>query len=121
MDIEPRGLTADERTVLDLLLSADVEGADALRQQAHGALVVGRCNCGCPTIDIHVPDNAAPRAVLSGRLWPVAGRVIPRDDAAPGQEVILFVDEGRLSSLELVFYTETPPAYWPLAADIELA
>jgi hypothetical protein len=120
MDIEPRRTTDDERAVLGLLLSPDVEGVDALRQQARSALVVGRCDCGCPTINFRVPGDAVSRVVLRGRLWPVEGRVDSHDAAAPGQEIILFVDEGRLSSLELVYYTQTPPASWPRVADIEL-
>lgn len=47
----PRPLTARERSVLDLLLSVDLEGADRLRLQAADATVVGGCDCGCPSID----------------------------------------------------------------------
>ena len=37
--------------MLDALLTADVENAEALRRQAAGVLVVDTCGCGCPSID----------------------------------------------------------------------
>lgn len=124
VEIEPRPLTVAERSVLDLLLEADREGADALRQQARTALVVGRCDCGCPTVDFAISDDS-PRATVSARLWPVEGRVdsqraMPGQEHLPGEEVLLFVDDGLLSALELVFYTERPPESWPPAEDIRL-
>ena len=112
-------MTDDERAVLGLLLEGASEGAEALRQQARRALVVGRCDCGCPTFHLRVPDDGVPRAVLGGRLWPIEGRV-DSHGATPDQEIILFVDDGRLSSLELVYYTEKPPASWPRPAEIKL-
>ncbi|GAA4608071.1 hypothetical protein BJY16_006655 [Actinoplanes octamycinicus] len=49
--MEPRALTERERAVLDALLAVDFEGVEELRRQAAGALVVGTCACGCPSID----------------------------------------------------------------------
>ena len=95
-------MTDEEREILGLLLAADVEGADALRQQSESVVVVGRCDCALSTIHLRVLDDSVPRVVVSGRLWPVDGRVDASGEATP-QEIILFVDDGSLSSLELVF------------------
>jgi hypothetical protein len=108
--IAPRPLTSDEHAVLDLLLSVDFDGATDLRTQARKATVVGRCDCGCPTVDLAVPDTA-PAAGLHGRVSPVEGRVTTHGDEAPG-EIILFLKGGRLDSLEYVYY-DLVPASWP--------
>jgi hypothetical protein len=49
--MEPRPLTERERAVLDALLSVEFEGVEELRAQAADVVVVGRCTCGCPSID----------------------------------------------------------------------
>ena len=118
MDIEPRSLTDEERAVLDLLLSPAVVGVDPLRQQAEDVAVTGCCSCGCPTIDL-TPRRESPRAPGEAGVWPVAGRVDPVGDEPP-QEVLLFVDDGRLSSLELVYYSESVPSAWPDLSKIRL-
>jgi hypothetical protein len=58
-----------------------------------------------------VPADA-PTASTAGPLAPVEGRITPENDDPPG-EVILFVENGQLKSMEHVFYTEVPPAHWP--------
>ncbi len=75
----PRPLNTAERQILAALLAVDFPGAEALRAQAERAQVVGRCDCGCPTIDLRVPDEvpSSPVATLN-RLAPVEGRVPPR-------------------------------------------
>lgn len=118
MDNEGRSLTDGERAVLDLLLSPRVKGVTPLREQARDVVVSGRCDCGCPTIHL-TPRRDAPLAQVGGRLWPVEGRVDPVGDE-PGQEIILFVDHGKLSSLELVFYSKSVPIAWPDVSRIKL-
>jgi hypothetical protein len=108
--IAPRRLTSDEHAVLDLLLSVDFEGATELRAQARDATVVGRCDCGCPTVDLAVPDTA-PAADLHSRVSPVEGRVTTHGAEAPG-EIVLFLTDGRLDSLEYVYY-DLVPTSWP--------
>jgi hypothetical protein len=111
MDVEPRPLTIAERSIIDALLTRTFEGVEELREQMRTARVVGRCDCGCPTIDIE-PDADAPTAPLDGPLAPVEGRIAPEGNGPPG-EVILFIDAGRVTSLEYVFYGDTVPAQWP--------
>ncbi len=97
--------------MLALLLGVEFPGVDALRVQAGSALVVGGCDCGCPSIAFEVPDDAPLASGLSSRLAPAEGVVSPQGEGVPG-EIILFVDDGRLSYLEYVYY-DAPPKEWP--------
>ena len=106
-----RQLTPAEGAVLALLLSVEFPGVDELRVQAGSASVVGGCNCGCPSISIAVSDYTPPASGLTSRLAPTEGVVSPQGDDVPG-EIILFVDDGRLSYLEYVYY-DAPPTAWP--------
>jgi hypothetical protein len=107
----PRPLTSAESAVLTLLLSVEFPGVDELRVQAASAAVVGGCDCGCPSIALQVPEDAPLASGLSSRLAPAEGVVSPQGDGVPG-EIILFVDDGRLSYLEYVYY-DAPPTEWP--------
>jgi len=109
--MDPRPLTEDEQLVLGRILAADFQGVSALREQALGVQVVGRCECGCPSVDLQPPADST-RSDQVGRLAPVELAVAPLADELPG-EVILFVDDGRLSYLEYVYYCELPPTGWP--------
>ena len=112
MDIEPRPLSDVELAVANLLLSGQFDGVGPLRQQVAGAKVVGRCDCGCPTIYL-LPDPSAPSAPVAGPLAPAELRVMPVGEGPPG-EVLLFIEAGRVASLEYVFYDDgTPPSRWP--------
>ncbi|MFF1609900.1 hypothetical protein ACFVYA_19160 [Amycolatopsis sp. NPDC058278] len=101
---EPRPLTPNERTTLDTLLAADFPGAAELRAQATTARVVGRCGCGCPTIDLAV-DDVTPR-------WPKKESVAVEADVPDGG-LIVFAEEGRLSCLEYWSVGDEPPAAFP--------
>ena len=110
----PRPLTSAERAMLGLILAQDFVGANQLRAQADVAVVVGRCDCGCPTFDLAVPAGL-PAAPLEDGLVPCEAEVAPVGDEAPGQ-VILFVKEGRLRGLEYVWFggvDDQPPQAWP--------
>ncbi|PZS34728.1 MAG: hypothetical protein DLM59_04240 [Pseudonocardiales bacterium] len=108
---DPRRLISAESAVLALLLSVEFPGVDALRVQARSAAVVGGCDCGCPSIALSVPADAPLASGLSSRLAPAEGVVSPLGEGVPG-EIILFVDDGRLSYLEYV-YCDAPPTRWP--------
>lgn len=95
--------------MLEKLLDAEFPGVGRLRKQVDSALVVGRCDCGCPTIDLTVAAGApcadAERSPLPSEL---------RDTSVdPPGEVILFVKNGYLQSLEYVSYRSNPPLEWP--------
>lgn len=117
---EPRPLNEVERSVIDALLTPEFPGSGELRSQTLHAVVVGKCDCGCPTVDISVPVSA-PRsdALLKGSLAPFEGRVAQLGDEPVG-ELLLFVNEGYISSLEYVFYVDTPPAEWPNLDRVEV-
>src|SRR4051812_36909409 len=57
--------------------------ASALRHQVDKAEVVGCCDCGCPGIDISVPD-AVPSAALPDGVVPAELRVTSVDDEPEG-------------------------------------
>jgi hypothetical protein len=107
----PRPLTAAESVMLALLLGAEFSGVDALRVQARSAVVVGGCDCGCPSVALEVAADAPLASGLNSRLVPAEGVVSPQGEGVPG-EIILFVDDGRLSYLEYVYY-DAPPKEWP--------
>jgi hypothetical protein len=111
VDVVPRLLSGPEAAVLDLFPSHEFDGVEELRQQAMGVRVVGQCDCGCPTIDLR-PDVSAPSAAIDGPLVPVELTIEPEADEPPG-EVLLFIETGRMSSLEYVFYSDAAPSEWP--------
>ncbi len=113
MDLTPRPLADDERAVLDRLLSESFPGVERLREQADRLQVVGRCDCGCPTIYFQIPPAMPSDAVAHPA--PVEGRV---ETADPPADVLLFVRNGALSTLEYVCYGDNAPGSWPPAAQI---
>ena len=110
MGFEPRLPSDDDRRVLGLFLAAAFDGAEALRAQSRDFRVVGRCTCGCPSIELGVAADAT-RSTRADGLVPVELNVAPLHDEPPGK-VILFVDDGRLSYLESVWFDD-PPTAWP--------
>ena len=110
---EPRPLNDAERSVLRALLAPDYPGVEELRLQIPDAVVVGRCDCGCPTVDIKV-NGGVPRSSVhtKNRLAPYEARVAPLNHEPVG-DIILFVDDGYLSSLEYVPYADPSPTEWP--------
>ena len=115
---EPRSLTDDEYRVLDLILAATFEGVEPLRAQSRDVRVVGRCACGCPSIDLAVSADSR-RSIRDDGLVPVELNIAPLAEEPPGQ-VILFVRDGELSYLELVFYEDRPPTGWPASHRLSL-
>jgi hypothetical protein len=93
--MNPKRLTERERDVLDYLLSIEFPGAPEVRAQAATAQVRERLG---PTVmfdvDANLPDAHVPHVV------PVECRT--RDERP--WDVLLFVKDGRLDSVELVTY-----------------
>jgi DivIVA domain-containing protein len=106
-----RDLTPAERAVVDRLLGVDFVGADELRQQAGTLRVTGTCGCGCPSIRF----AAGPPTGHSHLL--VEGWAPQRESCA-----LLFTDaHGRLSHLELEWFSSTPPSGWPHPTALEVS
>jgi hypothetical protein len=102
----PRLLLPIEQDTLRALLDrANFPGRDELLAQIESATVVGYCTCPCASIDLDV-DRTHPRGPdVPGRTIPTQASVL---DAA-GEEIggiIVFVDEGYLSALEIFDYGE---------------
>ncbi len=70
------------------------------------------------SIDLAVAAGTR-RATRADGLVPVELNVAPLTEEPPGQ-VILFVRNGELSYLELVFYEDRPPAEWPASDRLSL-
>jgi hypothetical protein len=101
---ESRPLTAGERALLEWLLTrgAEITATDrglasCFLKQISALRVVGRCGCGCPSIDLAL---AAPELVVSAASATLADvEGYSPEGSAIG--VILRAREGHLSELEL--------------------
>jgi hypothetical protein len=112
-EFPPRPLRPDESAALSYLLAADFPGAEDLRRQAEVVSVVGDLGDCCPTIEFRVDADAAPQATVAEPV-PVEAR----SRRGPARELLLFVRDGWLTSLELVHYEEEPgPERFPDPAE----
>lgn len=100
----PRPLSARERHILDLLLSVDFPGANALREQASTVTAEGE-----GMIVGLIVGEGLPLASVVGRT-PVQSVV---DGEGYDGGLLLLVDEGLLSALEYWWVTEEEPDEWP--------
>jgi hypothetical protein len=91
----PRALTADEHDLIEALLGGARSGAVRYVGQLEGAVVVGGCRCGCPSIDISVSDKP-----VEGRPRPL---VLADGESPEGVPVglILWVSDRVLTGLEV--------------------
>lgn len=102
-----RPLTSREQEVLRYLLSFEppphlADTHRALIGQIEFARVTGQCDCGCATVDLSVDQSRARRAAGPDLVGPYSeARHItePRD-------LLLFVQDGWLLSLEIVDYDD---------------
>jgi hypothetical protein len=114
-DEYPRPLTDHEAEILDFLLRIDDDRLAPLREQARTAVVTGTCGCGCATIDLAVDrDNGGPADLCS----PVVSADSRAADDVPAVGLLLFLDDGWLSLLE-IWYIEAPPGEFPAATAFE--
>lgn len=105
-DQSPRPLTDEARELLDALLAHDFLGVAELRAQVGRATSTPGCRCGCGTLDLQVPDDV-PAAPASGPA-PVEGTVVGADGSPVGG-VLLFVEDGRLSRLDVTSHGDPLP------------
>ena len=97
----PRPLADPERSPLEVLLAEDFPGSDELRAQARTVRVNGFWEDRPSVVLLEVMDPGAPRANVV-HVVPVEAKV---RDADPPQELLLFVKDGLLDSIELVDYS----------------
>ena len=108
----PRPLSDREAETLRFMLSPDDPQLVPLREQAEVAVVEDMCPCGCATIDLAVDRERARPA--PGLHSAVVNAWTPQFDPSKGpHELILFLEHGWLSSLEVVYYTNDPPTEFP--------
>ena len=101
-----RSLTVGERELLAWLVRSGLSPDSPYVAQVSSARVVGRCDCGCPTIDLQV--SASPPARELG----LEDIVNAYGESPEGVKVgvILFARGGELCSLE-VYSVEGEPTY----------
>ena len=94
---EDRPLSADEYALTRWLLEHGLPGADAHLGALDRARVVGRCGCGCASVDFAVDDREPPRnatfEVLADYQW--------RDAAGHLGGVFAFARAGVLAGVEV--------------------
>lgn len=103
-----RPLTQHERDVLLHLLSVPLAEVRQLREQAMRATVTGS---HCASIDLWIPSSVA-RVSRPDGLLPITADVLDTRGQYTG-ELILWLKDGRLSSLEYAWVTDLPPTELP--------
>ncbi|HEV2790364.1 MAG TPA: hypothetical protein VGV69_03595 [Solirubrobacterales bacterium] len=109
--MEPRPLQPEETAVIRVLLDhADFDGRAELLAQVPTAKVVGRCGCGCATVELAVDrapaDDAVPR--------PIPNQATIFDEVGdPIGGVLLFAKDGCLAELEVYSFGKEPIATLP--------
>jgi hypothetical protein len=102
----PRPLELNERALVEGLLAQDFDGVGALRQQALDVSAEPGCTCGCGSLNLF-PTPSSP-ASTSGSPVPAEG-VIRSDTGDEVGGLLLFLDAGRLSYLEVYSYENPLP------------
>jgi hypothetical protein len=105
----PRPLAFGERALLEYFLAREFPGVSALREQVKTVRVKGLGGGLSVIPEFEVTDASAPRAEVRGTV-PIEAVV---RDAVPPREVLLFVKQGLLHSLELVDYSGNEPSALP--------
>jgi len=102
----PRPLLPNERDILlALLRCADFPGRDQLVLQVESATVIGYCPCPCATIALDVDRTVARGPYFPDRTIPTSATVLDTAGEIIGG-IIVFVDDGYLSALEIYDYGE---------------
>ena len=98
---EQRALSSEERTFIQWLLEHGEEGASSFLPQLAEATVIGRCPCGCASVDLAVGGRVAPDGspmdILSDYVW--------REDDIPFG-VFVFAHDGLLAGLDVYSFTD---------------
>jgi len=106
-----RNISDAESAVLEraLIVAATDDASIALSKQARTVQVIGRCGCGCASIDFLAPAKGQ-----------VARIVADADATAPNGEyvgILVWAIDSELSGLEFYSYSDTP-APIPVLASI---
>jgi hypothetical protein len=104
---EDRPLTPEERTLLEWLIEHGKPEARDFTTQLQGIRVVGRCRCGCPTIDLGVEGAKEATTGASQILADFVGQTPEGWQVG----VLLHVRSCKLSELEVYNLSEHEGAY----------
>ncbi|GGN81788.1 hypothetical protein GCM10011579_068750 [Streptomyces albiflavescens] len=107
-------LPLDVAETLNALLTGSDPVSSALRAQLPYARVVGRCACGCATVDLAVNRAAVPPAPAHGNPAADAWYAEPKDAG-----VMVFTKDGYLSLLEIYSTSSEPITAWPESRFVE--
>ncbi|MFC9964573.1 hypothetical protein [Nocardia ignorata] len=115
---QPRPLTALESEVVTKLLSVGGVDAEELRAQIPHSHVVATWGVGSPSVDLAVdPKSARPASAADGIY---ANAAVTDHNGSPVGEIILWIDNGWLSSIEYAWYTDERPRILPEPTQIEV-
>jgi hypothetical protein len=111
----PRPLNQDERELLVHVLKKFIANAEKYLQQLGNSVVVGKCLCGCPTIDLwkvgeEEPPGERARVFWGGNGTNAAGELLG---------LLLFQTDGVLSGLEIIPYGDERDCGMPRLDSIE--
>jgi len=108
----PRPLTREEHEVIEAILSEDVPGVVELRAQLIGMRVLRHWSpAGSPSVDL-VTSPGTSRSPLGESILPVDASVVD-DNGEYAGELILWLTDGRISSLEYSWVTDSMPRSLP--------
>jgi hypothetical protein len=105
IDID-RALTSAEHGLIEWLLAHGDVDSKSFASQLSTVRVHAKCSCGCPTIDLVVPEPVPSAASESRILADFMGKVNSTDVG-----VLLFQSGGRLSCLEIYAFGDNPEPF----------
>lgn len=94
---EHRPLTQEERALLEWLITNGSPEAQQYASQIANVSVVGRCACGCPSLDLALVGRKQRKTAPSDILADFEGRTPEGIEVG----VILHAREGEISELEI--------------------
>lgn len=97
---DKRNLSDDERALVQWLLMNGVPGVIALLPQLDFLRVISRCSCGCPSVDFLLGQGASKVDNLPSIVADFRGKTNNGIEVG----VILWIENGQLSSLEVYDY-----------------
>ena len=114
----PRQLTPREAEVLDFMLSVDDPRIEPLRAQRPTVVVTGMCTCGCASIDLAVDRQRSPAADICRQPISADFNSARANLADPNETygLLIFLEEGWLSLLEIWWILKPPDEFPPVIA-----
>ena len=107
-----RRLSEAESQVLTSLLALGFSGVTELRCQALSARVVGKCSCGCASVELEVDKEQCPPSSASRPIPAQATVLDPSGNPVGG--VIIFLEGGYLSYFEIYSFDKPIAVFPPL-------